>query len=126
MKNKDKIFSTISVNYTFALKRSYCRIKSIYLCFDSAKRNSFYRFFTLRWQCVSIFTMLICILFGTLLSTVVLCVARCCDAAFAAANFIGNEETFVVDSIVETQRALEGSRCRRWRDVVAKIVLPRA
>lgn len=80
------------------------------------------QFFTLRWQCVSIFAMPICILFGTLLSTVVLCVARC-DAAFAAANFIGNEETFVVDSIVETQRALEGSR---WRDVVAKIVLPRA
>jgi len=56
-----------------------------------------------------IFLMSIYILFEALLNNVVLCVARRCDAA---ANFVGNEETFVVDSIVETQRAIEGSRCR--------------
>lgn len=61
---------------------------------------------------VRTFPMPICILFETLLNIVVLCVARRYDAAFAATNFVGNEETFVVDSIVETQRALEGSRCR--------------
>jgi len=59
-----------------------------------------------------IFSMPIYILFETLLNVAVLCVARRYDAAFAAANFVGNEETFVVDSIVEMQRALEGSRCR--------------
>lgn len=59
-----------------------------------------------------VFPIPICILLVTLLNTVVLCVTRRRDAAFAAVNFVGNEETFVVDSIVETQRVLEGSRRR--------------
>jgi len=68
------------------------------------KANKFYTSLVER-----IFLMSIYILFEALLNNVVLCVARRCDAA---ANFVGNEETFVVDSIVETQRAIEGSRCR--------------
>lgn len=44
---------------------------------------------------------------------------RCCDAAFAAVNFVGcNEETFVVDSIVETSTGKQSlspltRRCRK-------------
>jgi len=75
-----------------------------YVCMKCPTANKFYTSSAER-----IFLMSIYILFEALLNNVVLCVARRCDAA---ANFVGNEETFVVDSIVETQRAIEGSRCR--------------
>jgi len=86
--------------FTCSQMKYFIFLYFMFLKYFCPKANKFYTSSVERIFLMSIYI---------LLNNVVLCVARRCDAA---ANFVGNEETFVVDSIVETQRAIEGSRCR--------------